>query len=521
MSTPARTLRLRPPARGRAADLWRVLAAPAPALAVAVLAVAFGLGVLLAYSLPLGLALVAALCLAPVALLDLPRGVALLIVIVFVRALPGGSLGVRALFVLLALSWLAALTRGSVVAEAARRHRRLISAVVLLLAWLALSLTWARAPGPALEMLWYWVGAGLVLVVTATSVKRADHLRLVTTAFVAAAVISTLAGFVTSGFSPPPGDSLTAQGGRLQGGQGDPNFLAAALPAAMALACGLMAGTRSAFARLALLAAIPVLALGLATSGSRGGLLAAVITLLAGIGFARRGRGMVAGLALVAIVVGGLWFASQPALWARVTAGSDGGSGRTDLWIVARAMAADHPLSGVGLDNFTVRSQEYVREVGPLDAVRLISEQRQVVHNAYLQMLAEGGAVGLVLMLAVMLACLTATRAAVHRFRRNEERSLEALSVAVLAATLGMLTASLFLSNGQDLRLWLLLGLGPSLLALSQARQAAANRQPRSRRSRRGRPASWRASPTLGTRSRGATSRARAKITTMVAPPAA
>jgi hypothetical protein len=54
---------------------------------------------------------------------------------------------------------------------------------------------------------------------------------------------------------------------------------------------------------------------------------------------------------------------------------------------------------------------------------------------------------------------------------------MEVLSRAVVVATVAMLTASTFISAQIDERLWILLALGPGMLAVAsrQARSAAAS----------------------------------------------
>jgi len=76
-------------------------------------------------------------------------------------------------------------------------------------------------------------------------------------------------------------ERATATEGRLQGGGGDPNFLAAGLIPAVGLAGALMAGDRRVLVRGGLLAAIAILTVGFAATQSRGGLVAAAMTLVA------------------------------------------------------------------------------------------------------------------------------------------------------------------------------------------------------------------------------------------------
>jgi hypothetical protein len=66
-----------------------------------------------------------------------------------------------------------------------------------------------------------------------------------------------------------------------------------------------------------------------------------------------------------------------------------------------------------------------------------------------------------------VIGCLLAVFRAARRFDELNERGLAGLARAVLVGTIGMLAASFFLSDGSDPRLWVLLALGPALLALA------------------------------------------------------
>jgi O-antigen ligase len=236
----------------------------------------------------------------------------------------------------------------------------------------------------------------------------------------------------------------------------------------MALACGLAAGTRRPLVRLALLAAIGFLAIGLVESESRGGLLAALLTLAAAVVVYRGHRAHALLACAIAISVAATAFAASPAAWQRVSSLDGGGNGRADLWRVAWRMAGDHPLVGVGLNNFRAESSAYVRKPGALQYVDLISERPHVVHNVYLQLLAEAGVVGLALFLFVASACIRSAWRAARRFDAAGEHALSALARAVVLAIGAGLAASFFISNATDKRAWVLLALGPALFSVSE-----------------------------------------------------
>jgi len=88
-----------------------------------------------------------------------------------------------------------------------------------------------------------------------------------------------------------------------------------------------------------------------------------------------------------------------------------------------------------------------------------------VTHNVYLQQLAETGIVGLALLLVVCAACAAGAQIAAGRFEAAGDRAMAALARASTVAMIGLLAASFFISNSTDKRLWIVLALGPALLA--------------------------------------------------------
>jgi putative inorganic carbon (HCO3(-)) transporter len=211
-----------------------------------------------------------------------------------------------------------------------------------------------------------------------------------------------------------------------------------------------------------------VLVAGLFATQSRGGMLAAVAAVLAAL-VLLPGRRLVVGACAVVLALGAVaYFVAEPSALERLTtAAADRGNGREDLWRVAGRMTADHPVAGVGLDNFRVRSAEYVREPGTLRFVDLIVDKPHEVHNTYLQLLAENGVIGLTLFIAVVGAAMASALRAARRFEAVGALTLAGLARGVLVADIAFLAAAVFLSAGSRPTLWVLLAIGPLLLALA------------------------------------------------------
>ena len=239
-------------------------------------------------------------------------------------------------------------------------------------------------------------------------------------------------------------------------------MLAAALVATVALALGLISGSRGS-ARAALIAAALVSAAGVAATQSRGGLIAAAAAIGVGVFLYRGEIGRVLPIVVIGICAVGLYFAVAPSAFERITDFDDAGDGRSELWTVAWRAFGDHPVNGIGLNQFRVESSEYVLEPGSLKFVHLISERPVVVHNTYLQFLVETGIVGLFLYLLVIWRCLRRFSIVTRRLAQAGVRRDVDLMRSLFVAIVAMMTAGVFLSTGIDYKIWLLLGLAAAL----------------------------------------------------------
>lgn len=444
-----------------------------PPVAVAALGSALLLGVLVAFDAPLALAALVALAYAPLALVNLPLGLALWVPLMFLEGLPALNAGGKAAGLLVAAAWIAG--GGGLAAEVSAlitRHRALMTTLALYLLWVTVSVAWAASVGSALGDLWHWYVVALIFVVVITTLRTTHAVRMTLHLFVVGAVISAALGVVLGGVGGSSQvDLAAASSGRLYGAAGDPNILAAGLIPAAVLAAALASSTRSTVVRGWLVFAIGALSVATVASESRGGFLAAIVTALAALVFFRRRRAQVLVLVLLVCGAAGAWLLSSPAAWSRLTSFQDG-SGRTDIWRVALRVGADQPIIGVGLNNFQEVSYKYVRRPGAIK-VYLLVDRPKVAHNMYLETYADTGLVGLALFMGFVASCLRAAWLAGRRFEAEGDAGLEAIARAVLVGTIGFLAAAVFISSGVDKRLWLLLALGPALYALSLRRDAA------------------------------------------------
>ncbi|HEX2016537.1 MAG TPA: O-antigen ligase family protein [Solirubrobacteraceae bacterium] len=458
------------------------LLTPRVVVALALLSAA-AIGVVMAVKVGPGTGATVALLYAPIVLLNLPLGIGLWLVLIFLKDLPFVWVGPSAASVLVLVAWPGYLrglrrdaARRGVALNSPLRHHRLLSGLVLaLVVWITLSMAWAPDTTLGADELWTWYVAGLVFFIVATVLRSERTVRTIVIAFVVGATLTVAVGLALTGLAPANSaiQSAAQFDGRLSGGAGDPNYLAAGLVPALALAGALFALTKHVLARWALLVAITIMVIGLAASQSRGGILAAAAATATALVVFRGRRLQVAGVLVLLLSVSGAWFASSPGALQRVTNFNGGGTGRSDLWTVAWRIGNEHPVIGVGINNFLHEEQLFVRRPGPLRNLDLIVDKPHVAHNIYLQLFAETGVVGVSIYLMVMLLFMLSAWRAGERWERLGEPGLALISRAVLVGQAGVMVALIFLSDGADERFWVLYALGPALLSLAYARERA------------------------------------------------
>lgn len=445
------------PARPKTLDLL------SPRMAVAVFAaVAFAIGAIFARKPVLGLEIVIALVYATIVTLDLPLALILYVPLTFLQTVNFHGVGPSAIGLVILVAWLGACRAGVVRFHDLFDHNKALAVLLgLLLLWNAATLVWAPDPGLGQSTLTDWARALLLFSLVLTTVRTTRDVRLLMAAFVLGAVLAVLAGVVTGGLH-------TAQNyeGRLTGAAGDPNYLAAGIVPAAVLAIALIATTRRWLVKSAMVSALFILAVGFAASESRGGLLGAGgAGICAIILFPRRRLAVFGAMCALALVIG-LWFAADPAAFARITNFSSSGDGRSDLWTVALRVWHDHVIAGVGLNNFLAVEGNYVNRPGELTFLALIVDRPHVAHSVYLEALVDTGIVGLVLLLTVFFNVLRSSVQAVRRAAVRDLQELGVLARAVVAANIGVLISLIFLSDGPDSRLWVLFAMGPVILKL-------------------------------------------------------
>jgi len=214
--------------------------------------------------------------------------------------------------------------------------------------------------------------------------------------------------------------------GRASGTYISPNNLAGFLEMLLPLAAAyVLAGRMKPVTRIFLGYAGLVMAAGLAVTLSRGGWLAAAIGLLAVLGvlIGHRSHRIPALLLLVVFIAGGacftkIYLAKTLEYISRVEGPVSTGrvdfNTRKEMWTAAERMWQDHFWWGVGPAHYDYRFREYRPEH--------VQARPDRAHNDYLNLLADWGAAGGVIVLAGMAAFATGlweTRKHVHRAERD------------------------------------------------------------------------------------------------------
>jgi O-antigen ligase len=187
-----------------------------------------------------------------------------------------------------------------------------------------------------------------------------------------------------------------------------------------------------------------------------------------------RAQVAVAGTLVVLSLVGFFAFAATPDQRDRVTqVGQGSTTGRSDIWTVGWRMVQAHPVRGVGVGQFESSSVHYLIAPGTIRRSDLIVDQPKVAHNIYLHILAEMGVVGLSLFLLILGFALRCMLLAAREFGRRGDAAMDLISRSVFVGLIGILAADFFASEQFSKQLWLLLGIGPALLAIAQRRDEA------------------------------------------------
>ena len=441
------------------------------------LLIALVVGIVVGRNPPVGVGLALAIVFVLVVVWDLAFGVCAFLLLAFLDVVSrNADLSLtKVAGALLAAAWVAAMaTRGESRRSFLSAQPWLVVVLVVFLAWSGLSAIWAEDPAAAFRSTVRFALNAMLIPIVFWAVRDRRHVLWIVAVFIVGAQLSVVWGMshhqVTVG---RPG-----QVGRLSGATVEANALATLLIVCMVFAGALVLALRRApLARaLAGAAALAAMAAFFATF-SRAGIVALAAVILAGIVYGGRWRSAFVTLALVVGVVGFV-YVNEATSGAARRLSSENSSGRVDIWNVGLRMVKANPIGGVGSGNFTTAEPHYLLAPGSIGRPELIIDTPLVAHNIYLHVLAEMGFVGLSLFLAVLALSVGSAIRAVSMFRRRREYVLEVLGRALVIALAGVLAADFFASEQYSKQLWLLLAMGPALLAIARRAPDRLERRP-------------------------------------------
>lgn len=308
--------------------------------------------------------------------------------------------------------------------------------------WMLLTTFWAPDFGLAMQDVTTTFSLVALYVVLSIAPVEERDLRTICTMIVISGVAAALYGIWYFHQNPPSTDGrlfVDVSGRRI-----DPNGFADSLLAPFALALVGLVQSRRIHTLLGSLAALAVLGEGVLITLSREAMLGCVGV---GIVVVLMSRRRLLALALMVPAVG-LVLVFVPAVLGRLTdAVTTGGAGRTSIWQVDIAAWLQHPLFGWGAGSAFAAYSANLLRVAPRD----FAGWDRPPHNVPLNMLLDGGLIAFVLV-AVGYGLIFRQLARIPRGDR-----LYDLRVAFTAALVAVGIVSLFIDNGTDKYVWVVL----------------------------------------------------------------
>ena len=141
--------------------------------------------------------------------------------------------------------------------------------------------------------------------------------------------------------------------------------------------------------------------------------------------------------------------------------------GRTSEMIIAVQMFMDHPLIGVGFDNYPVLYQDYSKYLG----IDTRTEQREA-HSLYLEVGAETGLLGYLGLGGILVTTILAMNKASKMLQQAGRSDLNSWVKGLRLGVYGYMFTSIFLHQGFPRYLWMLLALSSAAEAVGQSELA-------------------------------------------------
>jgi hypothetical protein len=324
-----------------------------------------------------------------------------------------------------------------------------------------------QRPGALRHAVWALLGAGIFLGTLSVVQQMTGSF---TTSFW---------GFSVAELQPIAGGTSDF---RIGGPMGSPNFYAMILVPLVPLAFDRLWHERRSLLRLLSAWALVVVLLSIVFTFSRGGFIALAVVLGLTLLRLRRRPWLLLGIGFALLLLLALLPATYQERLATISgvvpqaesdvAVDDSLRGRTSELIVGWQMFVDHPLGGVGLDNYPEHYLSYSSQLG-LDTRRT----QRSPHSLYLEIASETGLVGIAVFLALLTGLFSGLTYAHRRLRQAGHQDEASLVVALAIGLTGYLVASLFLHAAYPRFFWTLAAIAfaaPQVAARTVLRRAAA-----------------------------------------------
>jgi len=260
----------------------------------------------------------------------------------------------------------------------------------------------------------------------------------------------------------------TQEGYRISGPVGDPNYYAMVMLVLVPLALERLLDERSRPLRLMALWALMVIALTVVFTYSRGGFVALAAAIFAWFFLYPLRAKYFPILILVGIaflmLIPQEYLARIVTLKELISAPSVGFHtqdlalrGRASETLAGLEMIKQHPILGVGLNNYTVHYLEYAKSIGLAPTAT-----ERAAHNLYIEVAAETGLLGLSVFL-VLLGTMAKNIINSWKKLKGTRDDLARMVAAIGAGIFGYLTASIFIHSAYPRYFWLLVGIAFSI----------------------------------------------------------
>lgn len=240
---------------------------------------------------------------------------------------------------------------------------------------------------------------------------------------------------------------------------GDPNYFASSALLCLPLAFYFSRSIAQRWIRWGCMASVLLTLAGITVSASRGGFLGLMVVAVMMVWHSKRRVRMFIGMG---VLLGAFLVVSPSSPLDRLLHPSRSDEGamdmRTTLWGAAWRMFCDNPLTGVGYNNFRYYSSRYFKAG---------TESTLLVHNQYLELLAQMGLPGLLSYAGMFVASFVT----LNRVRRTAQHSgSRFLADAALGIQIGLagFSVSVFFLSAGFLRLyWFMISISACLPALA------------------------------------------------------